>query len=249
MADNKQQDPLQTTEATEVKTTLKDQLPGMDGALSFIKKYQNILIAAGVAILGIIVFMMMRGGTSGANEMNADKALQPMRQYMQMDSFSTVINGNDSLGVTSLKKYLAKYKGTKAANEARLYGAICYLHLGNPNETIKMLKDVGSLGKQENARKLSLFGDAYSEKGTSASPVNQSDCNEAIDYYRKAADAFSEDEGNAASYLFKAAQLYSQTGKAEKAKELYKEIKDKYPGARLVTESIEKYLGKEGVEN
>jgi tetratricopeptide (TPR) repeat protein len=249
MADNKQQDPLQTTETTEVKTSLKDQVPGIDGAMAFIKKYQNMLIAAGVVILGLIVFLMMRGGTSGASELNADKALQPARQYMQMDSFNTVLNGNDSLGITSLKKYLAKYKGTKAANEARLYGAVCYMHAGNPNEAIKMLKDVGSLGKQENARKFSLFGDAYSEKGTSASPVNQSDCNEAIDYYRKAADAFTEDEGNAATYLFKAAQLYSQTGKPEKAKELYKEIKDKYPGARQVTESIEKYLGKEGVEN
>jgi tetratricopeptide (TPR) repeat protein len=147
-----------------------------------------------------------------------------------------------------LKKYLAKYKGTKAADEARVYGAVCYLGISNPSEAIKMLKDAGTFGKQLNARKYCLLGDAYSEKGMAASPVNQSDCKEAIDYYRKAADAFADDEANASLYLYKAAQLYSQTGKPDKAKALYLEIKDKYPGSSQLS-NIEKYLGKEGVEN
>lgn len=249
MADNKQKDPLKNTEIPESKTSVTDQIPGIGGAMEFIKKYQNLLMAAGVIIIGIIVFMMMRGGSNGTKELNADKALQPIRQYMQMDSFNVVLNGNDSLGVPlGIKKYIAKYKGTRAAEEARMYGAVCYLSTGNAAEAIKMLKDAGSFGKQLNARKLSLLGDAYSEKGTSASPLNQSDCKEAIDYYRKAADEFSDDEMNASAYLFKAAQLYSLTGKPEKAKELYQEIKDKYPGSSQLN-MVEKYLGKEGVEN
>lgn len=248
MADKKQQTPAQEPEVTETKKSLTDQVPELGGVMQFVKKYQNILLVAVIAIVGVIVFMMLRGGGNGAKELNAEKAIQPIRQYMQMDSFNLVLNGNDSLGVKGVKKFLSAHKGTEAANEMRIYGAVCYLAAGNTSEAIKLLKDAGTFGKQMNARKYSLLGDAYSEKGMAATPANQSDCNEAIDYYRKAADAFPEDENNSAAYLYKAAQLYSLTGKSDKAKALYKEIKDKFPGSSQ-TNMVEKYLGKEGVEN
>lgn len=247
MADKKNE-PL-TTETPEKKSSLTDQIPGAGNAMAFIKKYQNILLAAGAAIVLIVVFLLMRGGGGDASkEGRAESELRNIRQFMQMDSFNVVLNGNDSLGVTAIKKFITKYKGTEAADEGRLYGAVCYMNAGNPAEAIKMLKDAGSLGKQLEARKLSLLGDAYSEKGTAASPINQGDCKEAVDYYRKAADKFPEDDANAAAYLYKAAQLYSQMGNSAKAIEVYKEIKNKYPNSRQIL-YVEKYLGKEGVEN
>ena len=248
MADKKTTTPETQPGTEETKKSLTEQVPELGGIMQFIKKYQNILFIAGAAILAVVVVMLLRGGGSSTKELNAEKAIQPVRQYMQMDSFNLVLNGNDSLGIKGVKKFLSTHKGTKAANEMRIYGAICYMATGNPSEAIKLLKDAGSFGKQMNARKNSLLGDAYSEKGMAANPVNQSDCNEAIDYYRKAADAFPEDENNSAAYLYKAAQLYSQTGKADKAKQLLKEIKDKYPGSSQ-TNMVEKYLGKEGVED
>lgn len=247
MADKKNE-PLKT-EAPATKASIADQIPGANNAMNFIKKNQNVFLAAGAVIVVIIIFLLMRGGgATGAKEGRAESELRNIRQYMQMDSFNVVLNGNDSLGVTAIKKFITKHKGTEAADEARLYGGICYMNAGNSTEAIKMLKDIGSLGKQMEARKLSLLGDAYSEKGTSASPLNQSDCKEAIDYYRKAADKFSEDDINASAYLFKAAQLYSQLGNSPKAVELYKEIKNKYPNSKQML-FVEKYLGKEGVEN
>jgi len=249
MADKKK-DPLQNTETPETRTSLSDQIPGVGGAMDFMKKNQNIFLAAGAVIIGLVIFFMLRGsgGSSGAKEFAADKSLQPIGQYMSMDSLDLVMNGNDSLGVTAIKKFISKNKGTKAADEALLYGAICYMNAGNSAEAIKMLKDVGSFGKQIQARKFSLLGDAYSEKGTAANPLNQSDCKEAIDYYRKAADQFTEDGTNASMYLFKAAQLSAQIGNNAKAKEFYQEIKDKYPTSKQIN-LVEKYLGKEGVEN
>lgn len=247
MADKKNE-PLKT-ETPGAKASITDQIPGANNAMEFIKKNQNVFLAAGAVIVVIIIFLLMRGGeATGAKEGRAESELSNIRRYMQMDSFNVVLNGNDSLGVTAIKKFISKHKGTEAADEARLYGGICYMSAGNTAEAIKMLKDAGSFGKQLEGRKLSLLGDAYSEKGTSASPINQSDCKEAIDYYRKAADKFGEDDINASAYLFKAAQLYSQLGNSAKAVELYKEIRNKYPNSKQII-YVEKYLGKEGVEN
>lgn len=247
MADKKNE-PL-TTETTEKKASITDQIPGAGNAMAFIKKNQNILLAAGAAVVLLVIFLLMRGGgNDAAKEGRAENELRNIRQYMQMDSFNVVLNGNDTLGIKPIKKFISTYKGTEAADEGRLYGAVCYMNAGNPAEAIKILKDAGSMGKQLEARKLSLLGDAYSEKGTAVSPISQADCKEAVDYYRKAADKFPEDDANAAAYLYKAAQLYSQMGNSPKAIELYKEIKNKYPNARQII-YIEKYLGKEGVEN
>lgn len=248
MADKKNE-PLKT-ETTETKPSITDQIPGAGNAMDFIKKNQNILLAAVAVVVLIVVFLLMRGGGSSnaASEGRAENELRNIRQYMQMDSFNIVLNGSDTLGVTSVKNFIKKYKGTEAADEVRLYGGICYMSQGNASEAIKLLKETGSFGKQLEARKLALLGDAYSEKGTAANPLNQSDCKEAIDYYRKAADEFKEDDANASAYLYKAAQLYSQIGNGAKAVELYKEIKDKYPTSKQML-NVEKYLGKEGVEN
>ena len=92
---------------------------------------------------------------------------------------------------------------------------------------------------QVQARAYKLLADAYSE-------LNKND--EAISYYQKAAHHFTDDTYNAAEYLFNAAGLSEKTGKTKEAIELYKEVKDKFPGTQQSSEA-DKYLAKLGVYN
>ncbi|MFZ9214830.1 MAG: tetratricopeptide repeat protein, partial [Sediminibacterium sp.] len=80
--------------------------------------------------------------------------------------------------------------------------------------------DFSTDAKQIQMLAIGALGDASAE-------LNKKD--DAIDYYKKAAASFSEDESNASEYLFRAALLSETTGKNEAALALYKEIKEKYP--------------------
>ena len=52
---------------------------------------------------------------------------------------------------------------------------------------------------------------------------------EAVEYYKKAANTFDKDETIAPEYLFRAALKLETMGKTTEAIELYKQLKEKYP--------------------
>ena len=64
------------------------------------------------------------------------------------------------------------------------------------------------------------YRDAYSE-------LNKND--DAVTYYKKAAEEFTDDIAMSSEYLFRAALKLETTGKNSEALELYKELKQKYP--------------------
>ena len=134
---------------------------------------------------------------------------------------------------------IKEYGGTSIGELARFYAGDCYLRTGDFNNAIKQLKEFSTSQKQVQARAYKLLGDAYSELG-------QND--NAISSYKKAAGHFTEDLHNSAEYLFFAAALAEKSGKNSEAIELYKEVKDKFPGTVAANES-DKFLAKLGVYN
>jgi TolA-binding protein len=136
-------------------------------------------------------------------------------------------------------KVIKEYGGTDAGNLARFYAGDCYLRSGDFNNAIKQLKEFSTSEKQVQARAYKLLGDANSELGKT---------DEAISYYKKAANHFPEDLHNSAEALFFAASLAEKSGKTSEAIELYKQVKDKFPGTVAANES-DKYLAKLGVYN
>ena len=200
----------------EVKHTNNE---GLEGATDFWNRSGKKIATAAAVILVVV------GGWFGYQEYivtpkeeKASEAMIKAQEYFALDSSNLVLNGD---GVSKGVLYIIKnYDGTKAANIAGYYAGVSYLKLGDFNNAIKYLKDFSTDAKQIQMLAIGALGDASAE-------LNKKD--EAIDYYKKAAASFSEDESNASEYLFRAALLSETTGKNEAALALYKEIKEKYP--------------------
>ena len=68
---------------------------------------------------------------------------------------------------------------------------------------------------------------------------------EALDYYKKAANVNDKDEFTSSEFLFKAALFAQTTGKTKEAIELFKKIKEEYPTSEKAAD-VDRYLAKLG---
>lgn len=137
-------------------------------------------------------------------------------------------------------RVISKFKGTDAANIARLYAGECYLVLNDNANAIKYLKDFSTSSKLFQARAYKLLGDAYADLGKNK---------DALDYYKKAAHHFKEDAENASEALFLAAYLaQTKLNDTKQAIELFKELKENFPNTLRGTDA-DKYLARLGVYN
>jgi tetratricopeptide (TPR) repeat protein len=134
-------------------------------------------------------------------------------------------------------RIINKYSGTAAANLCEYYAGACYLHLHQYAKAIKFLKDFNADGAtQIKSRAYGMIGDANAE-------LNKND--EALDYYKKAANVDDKDEYTSSEYLFRAALFAQSTGKTKEAVELFKRIKEDYPLSDRAAD-VDRYLAKLG---
>ena len=68
---------------------------------------------------------------------------------------------------------------------------------------------------------------------------------QALEYYKKAADVNDEDEFTSSEFLFKAALFAETMGKTKEAVELFKKIKEEYPLSEKAAD-VDRYLAKLG---
>ncbi len=134
-------------------------------------------------------------------------------------------------------KIINKYSGTAAANLCDYYAGACYLQLKQFDKAIKFLKDFDADGAtQIKSRAFGMLGDANAE-------LKKND--EALDYYKKAANVDDKDEFTSSEFLFRAALFAQVTGKTKEAVELFKKIKDEYPLSEKAAD-VDRYLAKLG---
>lgn len=146
-----------------------------------------------------------------------------------------VLNG-DGVNAGALK-IISKYSGTDAANLSEYYAGASYLHLKQYDKAIKYLKDFNANGAtQIKSRALGMIGDASAE-------LKRDD--DALDYYKKAADVNDKDEFTSSEFLFRAALFAEVTGKTKDAIDLFKKIKDQYPLSERASD-VDRYLAKLG---
>lgn len=146
-----------------------------------------------------------------------------------------VLNG-DGVNPGALK-IMNKYSGTDAANLSAYYAGACYLHLGQFAKAIQYLKKFDSNGAtQIESRAYGMMGDASAE-------LNKND--DALNYYKKAANVNSKDEFTSSEFLFKAG-LFAQTiGKKKDAIDLFKKVKSDFPQSEKAA-NIDRYLARLG---
>jgi len=186
---------------------------------SFWKKYQKqLLIVIGVIVLGGGGWYYYQNMVVAPKEDQAADAIYKAQQNFGKDSLKAALNGD---GTSKGFLYIINnYGGTKSANLAKYYAGACYLRTGDFNNAVKYLQDFSTDIKQIQMMAYGALADAYSE-------LNKND--DAITYYKKAAETFDQDEPNASEYLFRAGLKLELAGKTKEAVDIYKQLKDKFP--------------------
>jgi tetratricopeptide (TPR) repeat protein len=151
-------------------------------------------------------------------------------QYFERDSFNLALNGDGNY--PGFLKVMSEYSGTKAANNAKYYSGVCYMHLQDFDNAIRQLEDFSSDDPMLLPVSTGLIGDAYMEKGMTDKAEN---------YYKKAVSQAEKNTLIAPLYLQKLGVLYEKAQKLQDALTVYERIKSEYPSSNE-GRNAEKYI-------
>ncbi len=221
---------------TNVSRATVRQQPAGDPQRAWIRYARPAAIVLVILIVGFGAWLGYNALVVQPREEKAQDAIFKAQQYFGQDSLRKALDGD---GVNKGFLYIIKnYDGTKSANLSKYYAGVCDLRLGSYNEAVKYLADFSTDSKPVQMMAYGCLGDAYSE-------VNKK--SEAVDAYKKAAGTFEDDKDNSAEYLFRAALLSEVLGKNKEALDMYKELKDKFPGTQRGSQ-VDKYIYRLSVE-
>lgn len=215
--------------------TLVDIVEVTGSAQNFFEKNQ-LYIFGGLAAAVLIVggFFAYRLFFEQPRQKEAVQQMYKAQEQFERDSFKLALV-NPGSGFPGFLDIMENYSGTKAANSARYYAGISYLHLGQFDAAIQYLKEFSADEEILPIMKNGALGDAYAEKG---------ELDTALDYYEDAVDA-GENQILTAYFLKKIGLLSEKQGDLDRAREAYETIQREYadsPDAR----DIEKYLVRVG---
>lgn len=209
-------------------------------AKDFWTRNSRIILGIGIILLlAVGGFYVYKKFFKDPKELKAKNEIFKAEEYYRLDSSKLALNGDGQY--PGLLTIISRYGGTDAANLAHFMAGVSYIKLDDHANAIKHLKEFdGNGAKQIQQRAYKLLGDAYADQGNNK---------EALDYYKKAARYFEEDETNSAEALDIAAYFASTVVKDnEEAIKLYKELKEKYPRS-TPAQSADKRLAQLGVYN
>ncbi len=221
---------------TKKKTEQVDNLQELESALTkteqFIEDNQKIIsyVVAGL-ILVVAVFLGFKKFYVQPQEKEANSQMFMAENYFEKDSFNLAINGDGNyLGFLDI---IDDYGITKAANRAKYYTGISYLHLGQYEEALDYLNDFKSDDLLLAPVAEGAKGDAYLELG---------DSDKALKQYKK---AYSEvkNELTTPVYMMKAAKLLESSNELEQALALYQDIKKQFPTSAEAT-NADRYIAR-----
>ena len=172
-------------------------------AKDFWTRYQKqITVVLAVIVLAVGGWYAYKNFILKPKTEKAVDAMFKAEEYYRMDSLAKSIEWRwINWGFVRVIK---EYGGTDAGNLARFYAGDCYLRTGDFNNAVKQLKEYSTSEKQYQARAYKLLGDAYSELGKN---------DDAIEYYKKAANHFTKMCIILQKHLFMAASLAEKSGK------------------------------------
>ena len=213
------------------------------------KNSKPVIYIGSVIILLIAGWYAYRQFIKLPAEQKANEAVFPVQKSFQNFASATTdtlkgmlatqcLNGDGGSNIGAVK-FMSKYSGTDAANLCHYYAGACYLNLKQYDKAVKELSDFSTSATQIQSRAYGMMGDAYSE-------LKKND--DALSYYKKAADVNTKDEFTSSEYLFRAGLFAEAIGKKKEAIDLFKTIKEKYPLSEKGTD-IDRYLARLGEVN
>ncbi len=213
-----------------------DNLQELESALTrterFIEENQKPITYAVIAVVVIVIAFL--GISRFYLQPRQNEALSQMfmaENYFERDSFNLAINGDGNyLGFLDI---IDDYGMTKAANLAKYYTGVSYLHLGEYEQAKDYLDDFKT-------KDLLLGPVAEGAKGDASLEMGEAET--ALRHYRKAYE-MNDNELTSPIYMMKAAKVLESLDDLEDALALYQEIKEKYPES-LEGQEADKYIAR-----
>jgi tetratricopeptide (TPR) repeat protein len=194
------------------------------------ENYKIILIALGIIVVLVGIIWLGKLYIGKRNE-EAQSQMYQAERYLERDSLKLALNGDGNyLGFLDIAQ---DYKFTRAGNLARYSAGICYLHLGDYGNAIKLLSKYSKKDKVIGSLAIGATGDAYVESGN---------LEKGAAMYIEAAD-FASNSFNTPLFLMKAAEIYEMEGKLKDALKLYERIQKEYPES-TEGNTVDKYIAR-----
>jgi len=212
----------------------EEKIHAVEEALSrserFIEKNQKILtIIIGIAVVVVLGIFAFQKLYIAPREKAAQGQMFAAQKYFEQDSLNKALNGDGkSLGFLDI---IDEYSMTKASNLAKYYTGIIYLKQGKYQDAITYLDKFSSDDEFVGPMAKGGIADAYMELGQKE---------KALDYYLKAAGE-KDNDLTTPLYLMRAAFVYEDMGKFDKAVELYEKIQKEHTKSTEARD-IEKYI-------
>ncbi len=217
--------------------TTKNEPTGLELELgkseAFIEKNLKGIIIVIVAIIVCVCGYYIYKNHMDEVEKKAEVALYKSQTYFAQEQYETALNG-DSISRTGFLKIIDQYSGTKTANLAKLYAAICYANTNKYDEAIKYFEDFDQEDDQMiSPASIAALGNCYIQKGNTEKGV------------KLLVEAADKADNNTLSpiFLLQAGEVYESINQNDKALELYNRIKKDYFRSPL-SQDIDKYINR-----
>lgn len=186
----------------------------------------------GGAIVGVIaVYFGYQQFIVKPQEENARKEMYVAEQYFSKDSMNLAINGDGSF--PGFKEITENYGSSQSGNLAQYYLGMSYLKKGEYDKAIETLKAYDAEDDVTGALALGGIAGAQLELGH---------LDEALDYYKKAAD-WDENNFTRPIFLMKSAMVYELKKDYKSSLDIYKQVKAEFPNSNDARD-IDKYIGR-----
>lgn len=198
---------------------------------AFIEKNLKTILMVIAAVIVVVAGIFIYRNHMANVELKAQNAIAKSQTAFAQEQFEQALNG-DGANDLGFLKIIDEYSGTKTANLAKLYAAICYANTDKVAEAIKMFEDFDAKDDQlVSPAALAALGNCYVKNG---------DSQKGAETLVKAAQKADNDAVSPLA-LRQAGEIYESLNQPEKALELYQQIKDKYFRSALAGE-IDKYI-------
>lgn len=202
----------------------------LNKSAAFIEKNWKMIGGVILAIILVAVGYYTYTHFAANKEAKAQAAIAGAQTAFAMQQYEQALNGDGA--TAGFTKVMKEYSGTKTANLAKLYAAICYAQTGKTDEAIKMFEDFDQKDDQAiSPASIAALGNCYIQKGNNE---------KGIDLLLKAAKT-ADNDALTPVFLLQAGQVYESMGQNEKALELYNQIKKDYFRSQI-SQSIDQYI-------
>ncbi len=194
------------------------------------KNFKPILYCLAAIVIVVAGWFIWKNHMKNV-EKEAQVAIHTSQKLFGQQQWDNALKGDGANNIGFLR-VIDEYSGTKTANLAKLYAAICYANTEKYDEAIKYFEDFSPKDDQIiSPAAVAALGNCYVEKGETA---------KGAETLIKAAKKANNDAVSPV-FLVQAANLYKSLNQNEKALELYNEVKTKYFRSPLSTQ-VEKYI-------